>query len=67
MSALLWRVLIAVVCVVLALALIPPFLRIVGFDPSGDVMTIVRICVGGLAVLYVLAGARWFPPTPPIP
>lgn len=60
MSGILWRVLIAVVCVVLVLALMPPFLRIVGFDASADVLLIVRICVAGLAVLYVLRG-----PNPP--
>lgn len=62
MTNLLWRVLIAIVCVLLALALIPPFLRVVGFDVSADVMQIVRICIGGIAVLYVLAGSG--PPWP---
>lgn len=61
MSALIWRVLIAVICVVIIYALIPPFMRIVGFDLSNDVMVIVRVCVAGLAVLYVLKG----PPFPP--
>lgn len=60
MSALLWRVLIAVVCVLLAFALIPPLLRIFGLDVGGDVLTVVRVCIGGLAVLYILTGARWF-------
>lgn len=62
MTNLLWRVLIAIVCVILAFALIPPFLRVVGFEASGDVMQILRICIGGLAVLYVLAGSG--PPWP---
>lgn len=60
MSALLWRVIIAVVCVVLILALLPPFFNVVGFSVSGDVMLILRICIAGLAVLYVLKG----PPFP---
>jgi len=60
MSALLWRVLIAVVCVVLILALLPPFFRIIGFDLSSDILLVIRICVAGLAVLYVLKG----PPFP---
>lgn len=60
MIALLWRVIIAVVCVVLILALLPPFFNVVGFAVSGDVMTILRICIAGLAVLYVLRG----PPFP---
>lgn len=60
MSALLWRIIIAVVCVVLILALLPPFFSVVGFSVSGDVMTILKICIAGLAVLYVLKG----PPFP---
>jgi hypothetical protein len=56
MSALLWRVLIAVVCVVLVLALLPPFMRIIGFSVSGDVFLIFRICIAGIALLYVLKG-----------
>ena len=60
MSALLWRVLIAVVCVVVAMALLPPFLRVVGLGVSADVLTIVRIVIAALAVLYVLKG-----PAPP--
>jgi hypothetical protein len=64
MAGILWRVLIAVICVVLTFALVPPFLRIIGLTPSADVMLIVRVCVAGLAILYVLAGTRWTPPAP---
>jgi hypothetical protein len=64
MSALLWRVIIAVICVVLILALLPPFFRVVGFDISGDVWAILRICIAGIAVLYVLVGTRLFPSPP---
>ncbi len=60
MSALLWRVLIAILCCVLAWALIPPVLRIVGLNLDGDVLLVLRICIGGLALLYILRG-----PTPP--
>lgn len=61
MSALLWRVIIAVICVVVILALLPPFFRIIGFDVSGDVMLVLRICIAGIAVLYVLAANKWGP------
>lgn len=54
MSALLWRVVIAVLCVVLILAILPPFFRIVGFDVSGDIMLVLRIAIAGIAVLYVI-------------
>ncbi len=60
MSALLWRVIIAVICTVLILAVLPPFFHVVGFTLSGDVWLILRICIAGLAVLYVIKG----PPFP---
>ena len=61
MSALLWRVLIAVLGVTLIWALIPPVSRVLGLPVSGDVLTIVRICVAGIALFYVIKG----PPFPP--
>ena len=60
MSALLWRIILAVICVVLLLAVLPPFFAVVGFQPDANVMTILRICIAGLAVLYVVKG----PPFP---
>jgi hypothetical protein len=60
MGAILWRVILAVICVVLIYALIPPVCRIIGFDPSGDVLLVLKICIGGLAVLYIIRG-----PNPP--
>lgn len=61
MSALIWRVIIAAVCVLIVYAILPPFMRIVGFGLSADVYTLIRVCIAGLAVLYVLKG----PPFPP--
>lgn len=63
MSALLWRVLIAIIVVVVVLALLGPVSRILGFPASGDVLLVVRIVVAGLAALYILKG----PPFPPAP
>ncbi len=60
MSALLWRVLIAVICVVIALALIVPVSEILGFPVSGNVLQVLRICIAGLAALYIFKG----PPFP---
>jgi hypothetical protein len=57
MSALLMRVIIAVVCVLLLFALLPPVARIFGLDLTGDVLLVLRICIGGIAFLYVLAGS----------
>ncbi len=61
MSALLWRILIAVVAVLLISALIPPVARVIGFPVDGDVLLIVRLVVAGLALFYILKG----PPFPP--
>ena len=62
MSQLLWRVLIAVVGCLLLFALVPPVMRILGFE-NGDLVLIIRIVVGGLALLYILKG----PPFPNVP
>ncbi len=61
MKGLLWRVLIAVFCVLILFALIPALFRIFGIGMTADVGTVVRVCVGGIALLYVVAG----PPLPP--
>ena len=60
MSAMLWRILIAVVVVLVAYAAIPVFLRVIGFPAPSDLLLLLRICIAGLAVLYVLKG----PPFP---
>lgn len=56
MRGLLWRVLIAVICVALAVALIPPVTRLIGLAMSADFYAVVKLCIAGLAVLYILAG-----------
>lgn len=63
MPGILWRILFAVIAVVLIYALIPPFLRIVGFEANADLMLIVRVCIAGIAIFYVLRGPNW--PVPP--
>ena len=59
MNSIFVRILVAVVGCLLAYAIIPPFCRVVGFDISGDVMTIVKICIAGIAIFYVLRGSDW--------
>jgi len=61
MSPFLWRVILAVVCVGLINLLLEPFIRVMGLPVSADVLLIVRICIAGLGILYVLKG----PPFPP--
>ena len=60
MSQMLWRTLIAVITCLLLYALIPPVLRIIGFEANADLLTVLRIVIGGLALLYILKG-------PPVP
>ncbi len=62
MKAMLWRVIYAVLCVVIFFLIFPLFASIVGFALGGDVWQLIRICVGCIAVLYVLFG-----PQPPAP
>lgn len=56
MAPMLYRVLLAVIACVLFFALLPPVSRLIGFNLSGDLLTVVRVCVAGLAVLYILRG-----------
>ena len=62
MSAMLWRIVLAVIAVLLFYAILPPLLRVIGFPVSGDLLTILRVAVAGLALFYVLKG----PPFPPV-
>ena len=61
MRGMLWRVIIAVICFALFIALLPPVLHVIGFPLSRDLEQIVRICAAGLAILYII----WGPAPPP--
>ena len=50
------RILIAVIGVILLYAILPPFLRIIGFPASGDLMIIIKIVVAAIAIFYVFRG-----------
>lgn len=56
MPGILWRVIVAVLAVLLALALIPPVLRLIGLDVSNDVLLVLRLCIAGLAAFYIIRG-----------
>ncbi len=62
MRNLLWRMLYAVICVVIALLVIPLFMSVVGFPLAGDLMQLIRLLIACIAVLYVFFG-----PVPPAP
>ena len=56
MAVYLWRLLLAAIIVVIAFAVIPLFCEVVGFTMSGALWKLIRVCIGGLAVLYVFRG-----------
>ena len=60
MTAILWRVLMAAIAIVLVFLLIPAFADLLGFSIQPALMTIIKVCVAGIAVFYVLRGG---PPT----
>ncbi len=62
MRGVLIRILIAVVCVLFLYAILPPLLRVIGLVVDSDVMTIIRLCVAGLALGYIFWGHRIFGP-----
>jgi len=61
MSSLFVRVLIALACFLLAMAALPALIRIAGFSIDADVLIVIRVCLAGIALFYVLRGDRWFP------
>lgn len=62
--SIIWRVVVAVLAVVFAIALIPPVARIVGLPISGDLWLVLRLCIAAIAAFYIIAGFPWRrPPT----
>ena len=50
------RAIIAVVAYVIVTALIPPLFTTLSFHPTASLMQVLNICIGGIALLYVVAG-----------
>jgi hypothetical protein len=63
MKSFLWRVLYAVVCVVVFWLVFPLFLEVVGLPLTGQVTQLLRVTIACIAILYVLF-SRHDPPTP---
>lgn len=61
MKAMLWRVIYAVIAFGLLMLLIPLLAAFFGF-PLGAGWAIIRICLAGIAIFYILMG-----PPPPAP
>ena len=55
MKALLWRLVYAVICFWLAITILPMLLMFLGLSLGGG-WPLIRICLAGIAVLYVLFG-----------
>jgi hypothetical protein len=58
MSAVLVRVLVAIFAVIIVFLLIPPVFRILGLAEAlaGDVLLILKIVIGALALIYIWRG-----------
>lgn len=56
MTSFFWRVLFAAIFVVLIYLLIPPFVQLLGFGMNANLLTIVRVCIAGIVIFYVLSG-----------
>lgn len=63
MQGILMRILFAVIVVVVLFALIPSVLGIFELPKGGDLVRIIKIVIGGLALLYIIGGDTvrgWF-------
>ena len=50
------RVLVAILGAVLLVAIIPAFLRLVGFPVTADLVLVIKLVVAAIAVFYVFRG-----------
>lgn len=57
MTGMIWRIVIAVICVLFAYAAIPLFLGIIELSMGAQVWALLKLCIAVLAVLYVLFGS----------
>ena len=58
MAGLIWRIIIAIICVLFAYAAIPLVLSILELSVAGNVLALIKLCVAALAVIYILFG-KW--------
>jgi hypothetical protein len=59
-----WRIIVAVICFLAFNALLGPVSRIIGVSITGDAETVIRICLGLIALFYIWRGPAlsWGPP-----
>ena len=63
--AYLYRTLIAGIACWLAYQLIPPVARIIGLDLTSDIWLVIRLCIAGVAVFYIIRGPNLSWPSKP--
>lgn len=54
------RILIAVVCCVLLFMLIPPVVSLIGLPLPAELLLVIKICIGAIALFYIFTGRTWF-------
>lgn len=68
MPGIIWRIIIAVLCVVFFYAILPPLLAVLGWDHiDGNLWTVIRLCVAAGAIVYIVWGPNVWPQRPPGP
>ena len=55
-SSIFYRILIAVIFCVLLFLLLPPVISLIGLSLPGELLTVIKICVGALALFYIITG-----------
>jgi len=49
-----WRIIVAVIVIVALNAIIVPLSHLIGFPLNGDALTILRVCIAAIVVLYII-------------
>ncbi len=57
-----WRILYAAICFVLLWWIFPLFLNVLGVNPGGSLLELMKVVTAAIAILYVLFGSP--PPKP---
>ena len=58
MTGLIWRLIVAIICVLFAYAAIPLVLDVLELSVASQVLALIKLCIAALAVLYILFG-KW--------
>ena len=50
------RIILAVVFCVVLFLLLPPVFRLIGLELSSDLLLVLKVCIGGAALVYIITG-----------